>query len=273
VRTQSGDYVINQLAGRMNTDELVGDIITHWIKYGEHRRTVVFAVDVAHSVHIAGEFIKAGIRAEHLDGRTPIPDRAAILARLASGETEVVSNCMVLTEGWDMPEVGCCVLARPTKQMGLYRQMIGRVLRPAPGKSHAIILDHSGAVFRHGLPEDHVEWTLDVDRRAEAPAHERRKRSEGPRLRECPSCHVLMLAPPCSNCGWEPQQPAQSVEFHDGELGGVIGGGARPSECGAEELQCGDAMLADTARERGCQRGGVVHKNKRKFGTSPPWGA
>jgi DNA repair protein RadD len=63
---------------------------------------------------------------------------------------------MVLTEGWDMPEVGCCILARPTKQMGLYRQIVGRVLRPAPGKTDAIILDHSGAVFQHGLPEDLV---------------------------------------------------------------------------------------------------------------------
>jgi len=50
--------------------------------------------------------------------------------------------------------------------MGLYRQMIGRVLRPAPGKATAIVLDHSGAVFRHGLPEDRVNWALDPDDRA-----------------------------------------------------------------------------------------------------------
>ena len=53
----------------------------------------------------------------------------------------MISNCMVLTEGWDMPDVGCCILARPTKKMGLYRQMIGRVLRPADGKPDAIVLD------------------------------------------------------------------------------------------------------------------------------------
>src|SRR5262249_52236114 len=113
VKTQSGDYVIGQLAGRMNTDGLVGDIVTHWLKYGEGRAAVVFAVDVAHSVHIKNEFVNAGVRAEHLDGGTPKDDRDAILARLAAGETQVVSNCMVLTEGWDMPSVGCCILARP----------------------------------------------------------------------------------------------------------------------------------------------------------------
>ena len=81
---------------------------------------------------------------------------------------------MVLTEGWDMPEVACCILARPTRKMGLFRQMIGRILRPAPGKSDAIVLDHSGAVFRHGFVEDPVEWTLDPDRHAESPAHQKR---------------------------------------------------------------------------------------------------
>jgi superfamily II DNA or RNA helicase len=273
VRTQSGDYVLDQLADRMNTEELVGDIVTHWIRYGEHRRTVAFACDVAHSVHIRNEFVRAGIRAEHLDGNTPIPERAAILARLASGETEVVSNCMVLTEGWDMPEVGCCVLARPTKQMGLYRQMIGRVLRPAPGKSHAIILDHSGAVFRHGLPEDRVEWTLDVDRRAQSLTHDLRKRGVTRQLRECPSCHVLMLAPPCSCCGWQPQRRAQSVEFTDGELGLVIGRKANAPEYTAEDRQRWHGMLAHIANERDYKPGWVAHQYKSKFGTYPPqWG-
>ena len=65
-----------------------------------------------------------------------------------------------------MPEAGCGILARPTRKMGLYRQMVGRILRPAPGKTDAIIIDHSGAVFRHGFVEDEVSWTLDPDKRA-----------------------------------------------------------------------------------------------------------
>ena len=73
-----------------------------------------------------------------------------------------------------MPECGCIILARPTKKMGLYRQMIGRVLRPADGKPDAIVLDHSGAIFRHGFVEDHVEWTLDPDLKAASAAHQKR---------------------------------------------------------------------------------------------------
>ena len=140
--------------------------------------------------------MRTGVRAEHLDGTTPIHEREAILGRLASGETQVVTNCMVLTEGWDMPAVGCCILARPTKQMGLFRQMIGRVLRPAEGKTDAIMLDHSGAVWRHGRPEDPVEWTLDVDRRAENPTQEHASAATERKLRECPSCKVVMTSPP-----------------------------------------------------------------------------
>ena len=152
----------------MDRPKLIGDIVTHWHKYGERRKTVAFAVNVAHSIHLRDEFVKSGVRAEHIDGTTPKPERDATLARLASGEIELVTNCMVLTEGWDMPEVGCCILARPTQKMGLYRQMIGRVLRPAEGKPDAIVLDHCGAVFRHGFVEDHVEWTLDPDRARES---------------------------------------------------------------------------------------------------------
>ena len=96
---------------------------------------MVFATGVGHSIHIRDEFRKSGVSCDHLDGSTPKDERDDILQKLAAGAIDVVTNCMVLTEGWDMPDVGCAVLARPTRKMGLYRQMIGRVLRPAPKAS------------------------------------------------------------------------------------------------------------------------------------------
>jgi DNA repair protein RadD len=270
VKTQQGDYVVSQLAGRMNTEALVGDIVTHWHKYGETRPTVAFGVDVAHSVHIRDEFLRAGVRAEHLDGTTPIDEREAILAQLATGETKVVSNCMVLTEGWDCPPVGCCILARPTKQMGLFRQMIGRVLRPSDGKLDAIILDHSGAVWNHGLPEDYVAWTLDVDRRAENLAHKKRQAGEEPKLRECPKCHAIMVKPPCANCGWQPQPKAREIEFEDGELGLVLGGKSRGERMRPDQQLQFYRELRGFARERGMKDGWAFHKCKER-GFTPPW--
>jgi DNA repair protein RadD len=269
VRVEKGDYVISQLAGRMNTERLVGNIVEHWYKHGEGRPTVAFAVDVAHSVAIRNQFLGAGVRAEHLDGETPLPERADILARLASGETKVVSNCMVLTEGWDCPPVGCTILARPTKQMGLFRQMVGRVLRPADGKPDAVILDHSGAVFRHGLPEDHVEWTLDVDGRAAAPVHEKRKAGKEPALRECPSCKAVMIKPPCSACGWMPEPKARNIDFEDGRLGLVVGGKARAQAYTNEEKARWYQMLIGEALRRGKKPGWAWYLFKDKFGHEP----
>jgi DNA repair protein RadD len=271
VRTQRGDYVVGQLERRMNTDPLVGDIVEHWLKYGERRRTVCFAVGVEHSVHIRNEFLQAGVRAEHLDGTTPVAEREAILARLESGETEIVTNCMVLTEGWDMPAVGCCILARPTKQMGLYRQMVGRVLRPADGKPDAVILDHSGAVYRHGLPEDRVEWTLAADRRAVNSAQQKRKRGEAPRLRECPSCKAVMVAPPCGACGWQPQPRARAIDFEEGELGLVVDGKAQAPQHSEGDRIIFFRELRAVQQTRGYKKGWAAHKFKDKFGHFPPW--
>jgi superfamily II DNA or RNA helicase len=270
VETRQGDYVVSQLAERMDKPKLIGDIIENWFKHGEGRKTVVFACDVAHSLHLRDEFVRAGVKAEHIDGSTPKDERDATLARLASGEITVVCNCMVLTEGWDMPEVGCCILARPTKQMGLYRQMVGRVLRPAPGKEYAIVLDHSGAVWRHGLPEDHVDWTLDEDKRASSPAHERRKIKTGEGgLIECSQCSALRQGgQPCPSCGFLPQRPAEYRDIRPGELGLVVQGGKVRATPTHERLQF-IAELRQVAIERGRSTGWVSHSFKAKFGGWP----
>jgi len=157
--------------------------------------------------------------------------------------------------------------------MGLYRQMIGRGLRPADGKSDCVILDHSGAVFRHGLPEDHVEWTLDADRRAEAQAHQARLERRAPVLLECSQCSALRLGgQPCPSCGFLPQRPPRSVFIADGELGLVQGGRANGQTYDAEACARWHGMLTHIAVERGYQRGWIAHKYREKFGTFPAWG-
>ena len=90
-----------------------------------------------------------------------------------------MSNCMILTEGFDLPDIGCIVLARPTRSLGLFRQMIGRELRPAENKSDIVILDHSGGVYRHGRPDDAIQWNLDTDKKAANITHEARVAKSG----------------------------------------------------------------------------------------------
>jgi DNA repair protein RadD len=214
----TGDYNLDQLGDKM--DPLVGDFVEHWLKHAQHRRTIAFAVDVRHSIHITDELIKAGIRAEHVDGATPQADRDAIIARLASGETEVVSNVGIFTEGFDSPDVGCIALVRPTRSLGLFRQMIGRGLRPAEGKSDVIILDHSGGVHRHGRPDDVIQWELDTDKRATNKTQQARIATVGhDPFVECKGCGALrMRGAACNACGWEPKPPPRAVEYVDGEL-------------------------------------------------------
>jgi superfamily II DNA or RNA helicase len=219
----TGDYVVSQLSDRMNTAALVGDFVEHWLRHAQRRRTIAFAVDVGHSVDLTNELIKSGVRAEHVDGNTSQGDREAILGRLASGKTEVVCNCMILTEGFDLPDIGCIALVRPTRSLGLFRQMVGRGLRPAPetGKADCIILDHSGGVYRHGRPDDVITWTLDTDRRATNPTHEARiaKTGGSDPFCECKACGQLrMKGMACDACGWEPKPPARARDYIDEDL-------------------------------------------------------
>jgi DNA repair protein RadD len=90
----------------------------------------------------------------------------------------------------------------PVFKMGLYRQMIGRVLRPAPNKPDAIVIDHSGAVHRHGFVEDRVEWTLSPEKYAENATHTHAHGEHGPRLVECSKCGALRVGgEACRHCG------------------------------------------------------------------------
>jgi DNA repair protein RadD len=267
-----GDYVEWQLAERLNTAQLVGDIIEHWHKLADRRRTVVFAVDRAHSVHLRDEFRRSGVLAEHIDGATPIEERDAILEKLARDVVEVVCNCAVLTEGWDCPEVSCIVLARPTRSLGLYRQMTGRTLRPSPGKIDALVLDHAGAVFQHGFVDDPIEWALSEDRHAENTAHSARGTYRTPALTTCPECKAVRFeGQQCPICHWRPVQKPRPVEIADGELGIVSRTRSvqNPAHNAGETLNF-FRQLVFIANEHSYKACWAAHKFKEKFGKWPP---
>ena len=261
--------VAYQTQSIMNTDKLVGDVVTHWHRLSEGRRTVVFASGVQHSVHLRDEFRQSGVWAEHIDGRTPREERDEILGRLSRGEVDLVTNCMVLTEGWDQPDVSCVVLARPTKHMGLYRQMVGRVLRPAEGKADALVIDHAGAVFEHGFVEEPVLWTLDADRRAENPVHASRKKTSG--LVTCPECAtVYSEKPACPSCGHRHIPKGRAVSVRDGELGEVDRTGrVTKQQPTYQDRARWWRQLTWIATERGYNSGWTAHQYKAKFGAWP----
>ena len=221
VRVVAGDYSVSALAQRSNTAELNADIVETWRRRADGKRTVAFAVNVAHSQAIAEAFGRAGVAAEHLDGTTPRVDRDAILRRLATGQTTVVSNCMVLTEGWDLPALECAIIARPTASLNLHLQMIGRVMRACEGKDGATVLDHAGNHHVHGLATRRLDYTL---------TDEKVGSSEPLGLRRCGSCGLLFEdgAEQCPECGWAPAEAerrrpsihgeGELVEFDDADF-------------------------------------------------------
>jgi len=262
IKSRGGDYVVDGLESAVNLPSMVGDVVTHWAKYGMGRPTVVFAVSVAHSIHLTNQFREFGVQAAHLDGHTCSRERVDILARLASGEIQILCNNLVLTEGWDSPSVSCCILARPTKKLGLYKQMVGRVLRAHPGKENAIVIDHSGAVHMHGLPDDHVAWTLDPDTKANVPAHDLRKGDAQMQLVACKCGALRKGGLPCLVCGWMPVPKGRYHEFMDGDLFRVGTVNKGPSR---EVMQSWFSQLVSLQMKRGYQRGWVSHKFREKF--------
>lgn len=151
VAKSRGDYQEGQLGEAMEAAG-AGEVIAR--AYREHaggRQGVLFAPTVATADSFADSLRAAGIVTELITGETSREDRDLIFKRYAAGEIQVLSNVMVLTEGWDMPQCSVAVIARPTQSPGLYTQMVGRVLRPFPGKVDALVLDVVGVAGQHKL--------------------------------------------------------------------------------------------------------------------------
>lgn len=216
VRITGGDYNTHQAEAMVRKSSIYGDIINEWTLRCRNRLTVVFAVSVAHSREIVEAFRGAGVMAAHVDGQTPEPERDRILADLKSGKLQVVSNCGILTEGWDCPPVSCLVVARPTASLAIHLQIVGRGLRTHPGKEDCIILDHAGNHARHGFATDTREWSLEgVKRKSKSDSAK-----SGPAVRVCPKCYLCMpsITTQCPGCGHQFEIKSRMPDQRKGEL-------------------------------------------------------
>ena len=261
VKRTGGDYQNDGLALVMSNSQLAGNIVEQWQRHCAGKRTVLFAVNVAHSLALVARFQAAGVATEHVDGTTPKDEREGVLRRLARGETTVVCNVNVLTEGWDCPEVEVVILARPTLSVGLYMQMIGRGLRPSSGKLICRIHDHAGNILRHGVPDLDRDYSLKSDNRKPpslAPADA---------LRRCTQCFALFAADlaNCPQCGLAPVPRPRVIKEQDGI--------AIPIEQLADESARRKRYLDEQlllAESTGRKRGWAAYRYKEKFGEWPP---
>lgn len=158
VKRTRGDYSDGDLGEHLRAADAPDQVAEAYVELAKDRQGIAFWPDVA-TAEVGAEALAAnGIPAATVLGSTPSVERAAIYEAYRRGALQVISSCMVLTEGFDMPQASCAVIARPTQSAPLYVQMAGRVLRPhhlpVPGfgrKSDALILDVVGVTGRHKL--------------------------------------------------------------------------------------------------------------------------
>lgn len=183
VASSAGDYLAADLERRCNVPEVIKSAIDNWIQLASGRRTVAFAIGVAHAHAIAQAFCDRGIPSAAVDGNTPIPERERIYKKLETGEIKVVASCNALSEGFDCPAVDCVLLCRPTKSKALYFQQVGRGLRTAKNKRDCLVLDLSGNVERFGFIESLRRIKLRNSSEVEP--------KEAP-TKECPNCKAIL---------------------------------------------------------------------------------
>lgn len=151
VARSRGDFQAGDLGDALMSIGAGEVIAAAYLEHAKDRRGVLFAPTVQSAFAMSDDLNAAGIATETVVGFTDLEERADIYERFRTGETQVLANCMVLTEGWDAPWAEVAVIARPTESAPLYVQMAGRVLRPWPGKQKALILDVVGVAGKHRL--------------------------------------------------------------------------------------------------------------------------
>lgn len=205
IKTTAGDWDQKDLGDRATKSDqgrrLIGNVVSEYLARTPGKRAACFAVNIEHSKLLAEQFVAAGVAAEHIDGAMPKDQRAGIFARVRSGETRVLCNYGIVTRGVDVPALEVAILARPTKSLSLYIQMVGRVMRPSPetGKEKATIHDHAGLTAMHGFPDEDRDYSLTADPK---------KKREGivvVGVRRCPECfsEVESGLGSCPACGFE----------------------------------------------------------------------
>lgn len=201
------DYNEDQIGEIMSDVKLVGDIVQNWLAHGEDRSTICFCVNVAHANYVTVEFLKAGVAVEVMTAATPHADRQLTIRRFEQGITKIIVNVGVLVAGFDS-DVRCIIFARPTKSEIRWIQILGRGLRPAPGKDSCLIFDHSGTIHKLGYPDD-IEYDYlpaTSDGMEDAPVSVV-KVDEPERLpKECTQCHFIKPIGiyVCPKCGFKP---------------------------------------------------------------------
>lgn len=152
IKTSGDDYSGKNLAELVDIPERNEFVVDKYIEHAKDRKAIFFGVNVEHSENLNETFQSKGIKSEVIHAQMPMEDRREILEKFSNRELDVLVNCLILTEGFDDPEVSCIGMTRPTKSFSLYTQCIGRGLRMFPGKTNCLVLDFTDSVQNKNKP-------------------------------------------------------------------------------------------------------------------------
>ena len=259
------------------TQGLAGDPVSHWRRHADGMPTIGFAGNRAESIALCDKFNAAGIPAEHIDSRVSTDEaREEYYRRLQTGKTLVLCSVGLLIEGVDFPGVSCAILWRKFGSLVMFHQGIGRIMRPHPGKTRAVVLDHCGACGVHGLPGEDIAWSLDdltsVDDRRQA-AIDAGDLNPPIACRQCGM--VFSGAAICPACGWKPKKkdlPPQEAKVVATDELLVRYAGEEGRKILKEDQQKFWKKMLGWAANEGRSAGVAASRFKLKFGVLP-WDA
>lgn len=155
-RSSTGDFTNDSMQQAMNT-KIFGHTVKQYKRIAPGMQAVVYTYSIDSAIKIAAEFNSEGISAVEVDGTTSKEKRAVAVRKFREQKIKILVNVNLFTEGVDLPDVDCVIMARPTASLALYLQFSMRCLNPRPGKT-AIIIDHANNFKSFGYPDDDRDW-------------------------------------------------------------------------------------------------------------------
>jgi DNA repair protein RadD len=208
--------------------EIIGDVVSEWLRHAENRKTIVFGATIAHCEELCRQFNDLGVLAATFTTDTNELERPRLLTeyRKPDSALRVLISVEALAKGFDVPDVGCVVDCRPLrKSLSTAIQMWGRGLRssPATGKTDCLLLDHSGNITR--FAEDYTRVFFDglesLDMGEKLNSTVRKDDQDEKERTGCPKCSYKPFRQRCMSCGFE--IVAQSLIAHEaGEMQEVV---------------------------------------------------
>lgn len=217
VNLMDSDILTHNSTGDFNNESITkamqktiyGDVIDNYRKFAEGKKTIIYTHSVESSINVCERFVTEGYQALQVDGKTPKQQRELAMQMFREGKVNILVNAELYGEGVDVPDCECVILLRPTESLTLFIQQTMRAMRYQPNKQ-AIIIDHVGNWYRHGLPDTEHDWQEYFEG-----IKKKGKSNDATPIKECPECYTVIESAYtiCPECGFEfPKEEQQDYE-------------------------------------------------------------